>query len=103
MALSANGPRVQGEFATRRRRASLRTTLEAIHGRRCRHPANRNPRVRHRAGVREAVVRVPTARICGADIHIVKGEYPVRPGLIVEAYDLFSNRREGVLRVAIRP
>jgi alcohol dehydrogenase len=38
---------------------------------------------RPRAGVGEAVVRVTTTTICGTDIHIVKGEYPVRPGLVI--------------------
>ena len=38
---------------------------------------------RPRAGVGEAVVRVTTTTICGTDIHILKGEYPVRPGLII--------------------
>ena len=33
-----------------------------------------------RAGVGEAVIRVTTTTICGTDIHILKGEYPVRPG-----------------------
>ena len=36
-----------------------------------------------RAGVGEAVVRVTMTTICGTDIHILKGEYPVRPGLII--------------------
>jgi len=36
-----------------------------------------------RSGVGEAVVRVTTTTICGTDIHILKGEYPVRPGLII--------------------
>ncbi len=35
------------------------------------------------AGPGEAVVRVTMTTICGTDIHIVKGEYPVRPGLII--------------------
>lgn len=34
-----------------------------------------------RAG--QAVVRITTTTICGTDVHIVKGEYPVRPGLIL--------------------
>ena len=38
---------------------------------------------RPHAGVGEAVVRVTTTTICGTDIHIVKGEYPIRPGLII--------------------
>jgi threonine dehydrogenase-like Zn-dependent dehydrogenase len=33
-------------------------------------------------GPGEAVLRVTATTICGTDVHIVKGEYPVRPGLI---------------------
>jgi threonine dehydrogenase-like Zn-dependent dehydrogenase len=32
-------------------------------------------------GQGEALLRVTTTTICGTDVHIVKGEYPVRPGL----------------------
>src|SRR6478672_12810257 len=39
------------------------------------------PRPRPRAG--EAVVRITTTTICGTDVHIVRGEYPVAPGLIL--------------------
>ena len=39
------------------------------------------PRPRPRAG--EAVIRVSATTICGTDVHIVKGEYPVKPGLIL--------------------
>lgn len=39
------------------------------------------PRPKPRAG--EAVVRITTTTICGTDVHIVRGEYPVRPGLVV--------------------
>ena len=38
---------------------------------------------RPHAGAGEAVIRVTTTTICGTDVHIVKGEYPVRPGLII--------------------
>ena len=31
----------------------------------------------------EAVIRVTATTICGTDVHIVKGEYPVRQGLIL--------------------
>ena len=34
-------------------------------------------------GPGEAVVRVTMTTICGTDVHILKGEYPVRPGLVV--------------------
>lgn len=38
---------------------------------------------RPRAGVGEAVIRVTLTTICGTDLHIVRGEYPVKPGLII--------------------
>ena len=38
---------------------------------------------RPHAGAGEAVIRVTMTTICGTDVHIVKGEYPVRPGLII--------------------
>src|SRR5579859_4662529 len=31
----------------------------------------------------EAVIRVTLTTICGTDVHILKGEYPVRPGLVI--------------------
>jgi len=31
----------------------------------------------------QAVIRITTTTICGTDVHIVKGEYPVKPGLIL--------------------
>jgi alcohol dehydrogenase len=36
-----------------------------------------------RAGFGEAVIRVTLTTICGTDLHILKGEYPVRPGLVL--------------------
>jgi alcohol dehydrogenase len=39
------------------------------------------PRPIPRAG--EAVIRITTTTICGTDVHIVRGEYPVKPGLIL--------------------
>lgn len=39
------------------------------------------PRPRPKAG--EAVIRITATTICGTDVHIVKGEYPVREGLIL--------------------
>src|SRR5438105_292872 len=36
-----------------------------------------------RAGYGEAVIQVRLTTICGTDIHIVKGEYPVQPGLTI--------------------
>jgi threonine dehydrogenase-like Zn-dependent dehydrogenase len=34
-------------------------------------------------GVGQALVRVTLTTICGTDVHILKGEYPVRQGLVV--------------------
>ena len=38
---------------------------------------------RPRAGPGEAVIRVTLTTICGTDLHIVRGEYAVKPGLII--------------------
>jgi threonine dehydrogenase-like Zn-dependent dehydrogenase len=38
---------------------------------------------RPHAGVGEAVIRTTLTTICGTDLHIVRGEYPVKPGLII--------------------
>ena len=38
---------------------------------------------RPHAGPGEAVIRVTLTTICGTDLHILRGEYPVRPGLII--------------------
>src|SRR5690349_21282526 len=38
---------------------------------------------RPRAGYGEAVIRVTLTTICGTDLHILKGEYAVRPGLVL--------------------
>src|SRR5262245_48607759 len=38
---------------------------------------------RPRAGVGEAVMRITLTTICGTDLHIVRGEYPVKPGLVI--------------------
>ena len=34
-------------------------------------------------GAGEALVRVTLTTICGTDLHIVRGEYPVKPGLVI--------------------
>lgn len=36
-----------------------------------------------RVGTGEARIRITTTTICGTDVHILKGEYPVEPGRIV--------------------
>ena len=38
---------------------------------------------RPRAGAGEAVIRVTLTTICGTDLHIVRGEYPVDHGRII--------------------
>ncbi len=36
-----------------------------------------------KAGYGEVVMRVTLTTICGTDVHILKGEYPVKPGLVI--------------------
>src|SRR6202163_425165 len=38
---------------------------------------------RPRASVGDAIIRVTLTTICGTDLHILRGEYPVKPGLII--------------------
>jgi threonine dehydrogenase-like Zn-dependent dehydrogenase len=38
---------------------------------------------RPRAGAGEAVIRVTLTTICGTDLHIIRGEYAVKPGLVI--------------------
>src|SRR5262249_18364159 len=35
------------------------------------------------AGPGQAVIRITATTICGTDVHIVRGEYPVKPGLVL--------------------
>lgn len=51
-----------------------------------------------RPGPGEAVVRVTLTTICGTDVHIMKGEYPVKPGLILghEAVGVIHELGEGM-------
>ncbi len=56
-----------------------------------------------RAGVGEAVIRVTLTTICGTDLHIVRGEYPVAPGLVIghEPVGVIEELGEGVSGYAI--
>lgn len=38
---------------------------------------------RPHAGYGEAVIRITLTTICGTDLHILRGEYPVKPGLVI--------------------
>ena len=51
-----------------------------------------------RAGVGEAVIRVTLTTICGTDLHIVRGEYPVKPGLVIghEPVGVIEELGEGI-------
>jgi threonine dehydrogenase-like Zn-dependent dehydrogenase len=51
-----------------------------------------------RAGAGEAVIRVTLTTICGTDLHIVRGEYPVVPGLVIghEPVGVIEELGEGV-------
>src|SRR5246127_1644731 len=49
-------------------------------------------------GVGEAVIRITLTTICGTDVHILKGEYKVRPGLVIghEPVGVIHELGEGV-------
>ncbi|MDQ1729621.1 MAG: alcohol dehydrogenase [Pyrinomonadaceae bacterium] len=51
-----------------------------------------------RAGIGEAVMRVTLTTICGTDLHILRGEYPVRKGLVIghEAVGVIEELGAGV-------
>jgi 2-desacetyl-2-hydroxyethyl bacteriochlorophyllide A dehydrogenase len=53
---------------------------------------------RPHAGAGEAVIRITLTTICGTDLHIVRGEYPVRPGLVIghEPVGVIEELGEGV-------
>ena len=53
---------------------------------------------RPHAGPGEAVIKVTMTTICGTDVHIVRGEYPVRQGLILghEPVGVIEEIGEGV-------
>jgi alcohol dehydrogenase len=38
---------------------------------------------RPRAGFGEVVIKITLTTICGTDLHILRGEYPVKPGLVI--------------------
>ena len=58
---------------------------------------------RPRAGVGQAVIRVTLTTICGTDLHILRGEYPVRPGLVIghEPVGVIEELGEGITGYAI--
>jgi threonine dehydrogenase-like Zn-dependent dehydrogenase len=58
---------------------------------------------RPHAGPGEAVIRVTLTTICGTDLHIVRGEYPVRPGTIIghEPVGVIEELGEGVSGYAL--
>src|SRR4026207_212526 len=53
---------------------------------------------RPRAGAGEAVIRITLTTICGTDLHILRGEYPVKPGLVIghEPVGVIEEIGEGV-------
>jgi threonine dehydrogenase-like Zn-dependent dehydrogenase len=59
----------------------MRTMKAAVYQGKGRLAIEEVPRPTPSAG--EAVIRVTTTTICGTDVHILKGEYPVQPGLIL--------------------
>jgi len=59
--------------------------------------------LRPHAGPGDAVIRVTLTTICGTDLHILRGEYPVKPGLIIghEPVGVIEELGEGVSGYAI--
>ncbi|HXU07421.1 MAG TPA: alcohol dehydrogenase catalytic domain-containing protein, partial [Blastocatellia bacterium] len=55
------------------------------------------------ARVGEAVVRITLTTICGTDLHIVRGEYPVKSGLVIghEPVGVIEELGEGVTGYAV--
>ena len=55
------------------------------------------------AGVGEAVIRITLTTICGTDLHILRGEYAVKPGLVIghEPVGVIEELGEGVTGYAI--
>ena len=53
---------------------------------------------RPNAGVGEAVIRITLTTICGTDLHILRGEYPVKSGLVIghEPVGVIDELGEGV-------
>lgn len=49
-------------------------------------------------GAGDALIRITTTTICGTDVHILKGEYPVKPGLTIghEPVGIIESIGEGV-------
>lgn len=58
---------------------------------------------RPQAGVGEAVIRITLTTICGTDLHILRGEYPVKPGLVIghEPVGIITELGPGVTGYAI--
>ena len=54
---------------------------------------------RPHAGIGEAVIRITLTTICGTDLHIVRGEYAVKPGLIIghEPVGVIEELGDGVI------
>jgi len=50
------------------------------------------------AGVNEAVIKITLTTICGTDLHILRGEYAVKPGLVIghEPVGVIEELGEGV-------
>jgi len=58
---------------------------------------------RPNAGAGDAVIRITLTTICGTDLHILRGEYAVRPGLVIghEPVGVIEELGEGVTGYAV--
>ncbi len=54
---------------------------------------------RPHAGVGEAIIRITLTTICGTDLHILRGEYPVKSGLVIghEPVGVIEELGEGLI------
>jgi threonine dehydrogenase-like Zn-dependent dehydrogenase len=50
-------------------------------------------------GPNDALIRITTTTICGTDVHILKGEYPVVPGLTIGHEPVGKHAEIGLGRV----
>jgi alcohol dehydrogenase len=94
--------KMQGELGGNKSTFELPKEMKALVFRKANEVALESVPIPH-AGTGEAVVRVMLTTICGTDIHILKGEYGVRPGLTIghEAVGVVHELGEGLTDYAI--
>lgn len=94
-------PQTQTAPASRRASGSTSTMRANVF-----HSANRisvDEVPRPHAGAGEAVIKITLTTICGTDLHILRGEYPVKSGLVIghEPVGVIEELGEGLTGYAI--